>query len=55
MPARLVFRLVRLLIGFGLAVVSRLVRVVVISVSSSLAVDRVVVLVIGRSDACESI
>jgi hypothetical protein len=55
MPARLVFRLVRFVIGVGFAVVSRVVRVVVISVSLSLVVDRVVVLVIGRSDACESI
>jgi len=55
MPARLVFRLVRFVIGFRFAVVSRVVRVVVISVSSWLAVHRVFVLVIGRSHACESI
>ncbi|MCF8536431.1 MAG: hypothetical protein K9G75_00810 [Candidatus Nanopelagicales bacterium] len=49
MPARLVFRLVRFVIGFRFAVVSSSVRVVVILVSSSLVVDQVVVVVIGRS------
>jgi hypothetical protein len=44
-----VIRLVRFAIGFRFAVVSRSGRVVVISVSSSLVVDRLLVVVIGRS------